>query len=117
MSLFISYPTATFDVQKSIARGGNEILITVQFISNSQAMGCFVVLQSNDDFLDVFRVILRNDTSQPNVTDVISTPPSNYTMYVYDLEKDGRINCKLADWQREYINVTEGKTKYGDLGE
>ena len=36
----------TFDVQTGRVEEGSEIEITVHLISNSRAMGCFVVLQS-----------------------------------------------------------------------
>ena len=59
---------------------GSEIEITVYFIGNSFAVGCFVVLQS-DNYCspDEFRVLLRSG-SDLSVTDMISVPPSTYTL-------------------------------------
>ena len=85
---------------------GSEIEITVHFIHNSFAMGCFVVLQS-DNYCspDEFRVLLRSD-SDLSVTDMISVPPSTYTLYAYDLEEDGHINEMPAILPEGRIHVT-----------
>ena len=84
---------------------GSEIEITVHFIHNSFAMGCFVVLQSDNGSPDEFRVLLRSG-SDLLVTDMISVPPSTYTLYVYDLEEDGHINEMPAILPEGGIHVT-----------
>ena len=68
-------------------------------------MGCFVVLQS-DNYCspDEFRVLLRSG-SDLFVTDMISVPPSTYTLYVYDLEEDGHINGMPAILPEGRTNV------------
>ena len=63
----------------------------VQFIKNSHAKGCFVVLQPHDGSDDIFKALFRNNL-HINVMDVIRVPHSTYKVYVYDLEKDGHIN-------------------------
>ena len=85
---------------------GSEIEITVNFIGNSFAMGCFVVLQS-DNYCspDEFRVLMRNG-SDLFVTDMIDVPPSTYTLYVYDLDEDGHINEVPAILPEGRIHVT-----------
>ena len=65
--------------------------MTGRFISNSHAPGCFVVLQCDNGSPDVFRVLQRN-SSNLIMTNMISVPPSTYTMNVHDLEEDGHIN-------------------------
>ena len=87
---------ATYDVQHALAEEtGSEIEMMLQFISNSRAMGCLVVLQSDSGSPDEFRVLLRSG-SDLTVTDMISVPPSTYTLYVYDLEEDGHVNREPA---------------------
>ena len=95
----------THDVQNATAKGGDEIKVTVHFISNSHIIGCFVVLQSDSGSPDEFRVLLRSG-SDLTVTDMISVPPSTYTLYVYDLEEDGRVNREPAILPEDRIHVT-----------
>ena len=106
VSIGMSFLVATYDVRSAIAKiMGSEIEITVQFISNSHAMGCFVVLQSENGSHDVFRILLRSG-SKLDVTSVIGAPPANYIMYVYDLEEDGDINNMPAILVEEGVHVT-----------
>lgn len=95
--------TATFDVQSVTAKGGDDINVTGGFISNSRALGCFVVLHGGDDSPDELRVLLRNNS---DVTNKISVPPSTYTMSVHDLEEDGHINEISAILVEDKIIVT-----------
>ena len=95
----------TFDVQTVTVEEGSEVEITVHFISNSLAMGCLVVLQSDSGSPDEFRVLLRSG-SDLSVTDMISVPPSTYTLYVYDLEEDGHVNREPAILPEDRIHVT-----------
>ena len=70
---------------------GTEVNITRVFISNSHALGCFVVLQCNENNPDHFRVLLRN-LSQDIVSSIIDAPSkedTEYTIFVYDLEEKG----------------------------
>ena len=101
----MTFLAATFDVQNATVEGGSEIEITVHFISNSRAIGCFVVLQSDSGSPDEFRVLLRSG-SDLTVTDMISVPPSTYTLYVYDLEEDGHVNKEPAILPEDKIHVT-----------
>ena len=86
---------------------GSEIEITLQFISNSHAVGGLVVLQSDSGSPDEFRVLLRSG-SDLTVTDMISVPPSTYTLYVYDLEEDGHVNREPAILPEDRIHVITG---------
>ena len=84
--------TASFDVQNiTVQSMGTEVNITGVFISNSQALGCFVVLQCNENNPDHFRVLLRNQL-QNSVSSIIDAPSkedTEYTIFVYDLEEKG----------------------------
>ena len=104
-SLDMTFLAATFDVQTATVEQGSEIVITVHFISNSPAVGCFVALQSNSGSPDEFRVLLRSG-SDLTVTAMISVPPSTYTLYVYDLEEDGHVNREPAILPDDRIFVT-----------
>ena len=75
------------------------------FISNSEARGYFVVLQCDYGSPDEFRVLYRDDTSMP-ATHNISAPPSNYTVYAFDLW-NGRINNIAATIQSEGVEAKE----------
>lgn len=102
----LKFFAATFDVQKATAKGGFEITMIVQFITNTRAIGCFVVLESDDES-HVFRILLRNGSNI--MTGLIGLPPSTYAVYVYDLEEDGYINrepaIRLLE-DRIHVNVT-----------
>ena len=82
---------------------GSEIEVTGEFINNMHAIGCFVVFRSIDG-PDEFRVLLRSG-SDLTVTDMISVPPSTYTLYVYDLEEDGSISIEPAIMPEDRIRV------------
>ena len=105
LGLHITFLAVTYDVQNATAKGDNEIEVTVHFISNSPAMGCLVVLQSDSGSPDEFRVLLRSG-SDLTVSDMISVPPSTYTLYVYDLEEDGHVNREPAILPEDRIHAT-----------
>ena len=110
MSIDTIFLAATYDVQSAIAKiMDSDIEITVQFIRNSYAMGCLVVLQSQNGSRDLFRILLRSG-SKLDVTSVIRAPPANYIMYVYDMEEDGDINNMPAILVEDGAHVTtEGR--------
>ena len=56
-----------------------------EFITDSLARGCFVLLQCNIHTMDRFRAIPRNGSEQ-DVIELIIVDSSTYTMYAYDLE-------------------------------
>ena len=84
---------------------GSEIEIKVWFIRNSLAKGCIIVLQSDVGSPDEFRVLQRSG-SDMTLTDKISVPPSVYTAYVYDLERNGNID--ISPNIHMQVNVMEG---------
>ena len=82
------FPTATFDVQVFTASGEDSwITVTGEFINDTLATGCFIVIQSNSSTADIYRALLRQDSEQ-TVSGNISVPPSVYTVYAYDLEEN-----------------------------
>ena len=99
---------ATFDIQNSTAEGGSKISMTGGFISNSSAMGCFLVLQCDNGSPDEFRVLLRNFLE--SIVDAeVDAPSSIYIMYMFDVEMNGDINPNPALINSTQTNVTRGK--------
>lgn len=64
---------------------GDRIAVAGNFITNSSARGCFIVLECNSYTADIFRALPREGQS---VNETIHAPNSNYTVYAYDLEED-----------------------------
>ena len=86
--------TATNDVQSAAAattKGtNNKINLTGEFIENTTAQGCFVVLQCEYGNPDVFRALLLPDDFSTSVkSTILNILSSTYHMLVYDLEEDG----------------------------
>ncbi|CAI8035406.1 hypothetical protein GBAR_LOCUS19876 [Geodia barretti] len=95
----------TFDVQNAtVNAAGNGLIVTVNFIANTTATGCFIVLQSEDGSPDEFRALLRPESETTLVATIDSVPPSTYTMLFYDLEQDGLPNSNVA-YERSKITV------------
>ena len=67
---------------------GDGIAVTGDFITDSFAKGCFIVLQSNETTADIYRAISRNGFEE-TLSETIKVPSSTYTVYVYDIENDG----------------------------
>ena len=101
--------TATFDIQDARAEGkGSQIAMTGEFINNSLAMGCFVVVQCNKSTPDQFQALLRKG-SEESISEGINVHPSNYTVYVYDLEETGLPNPMPAVTPRNKIIIMNGE--------
>ena len=91
-------PAATNDVQKTtaVASGPGEIRVDGEFIEDTTAEGCFIVLQCEEESPDVFIALPLPDDAGTNVSITISSiPSSTYTMLVYDLEQDGLPNTAI----------------------
>ena len=89
--LCMCFFAATFDIQNSTAEGnGNGIIVTGEFITDSFAVGCFIVLQCNESTADIYRAIIlsRNELEQ-TVSVTIDVPSATYKVYAYDIEDDG----------------------------
>ena len=65
--------------------------MTGNFINDSRAVGCFLVIQSNLTSEIRFIALKRNGREQ-EVSKTISLPPSNYAVYAHDLEEGAVIN-------------------------
>ena len=89
----------TFDVQKATVKSVDSgILVTGELISNSPAMGCFVVVQCDERNLDLYQVLLQN-RGESTVSATINVPymdEVSHIVNVYDLEKDGLPNSMPA---------------------
>ncbi|CAI8043109.1 hypothetical protein GBAR_LOCUS23920 [Geodia barretti] len=100
----------TYDVQSAAAdttKGtNNEIKLNGEFIKDTTALGCFVVLQCEYGNPDVFIALLLPDDSstyvQSTIHDILS---STYHMFVYDLEEDGLPNSHPAVEQNTTVTV------------
>ena len=81
--------------------------MTAEFLKNTTARGCFVVLQSeNKSTADVFRALLRPGPNTTLLTSSISdTPSSTYRDFLYDLEQDGLPNRSPAYEPNNVITV------------
>ena len=104
---------ATNDVQRAmaVASGPGEIRVDGEFIENTTAEGCFIVLQCEEESPDVFIALPLPDDAGTNVSSTIDNiPPSTYTMLVYDLEQDGLPNTHPAQTPSNTVTVDDGKS-------
>ena len=84
--------TATFDIQNPRAsKDGSNITVEGEFINTTLATGCFIVIQGHSSNADIYRALLRRGSEQ-TMSEVISVPTSNYTVYAYDLEENALPN-------------------------
>ena len=103
--------TATYDIHNFTAIGnGGRITVTGKFINNTFATGCFIVIQNNSRATDTYRALLLPDSEQ-TVSEVISVPPSIYTVYAYDLEVNALPNPLPAVTSGSPINI-KSKCEY-----
>ena len=103
---------ATYDVQSLSVEegrggggggGGGGVLVRGELMSGSQAAGCLVVLQGPLTSPDIFRALQRTQSGD-TVSTTIPLPPSNYTVYGYDLEENGLPNTMPAVIQDTQIS-------------
>ena len=74
----------------------NSINVTGEFITNSTARGCFLVLRSEDGSPDAFRALLRSQPDSALMGTIDDLVSSTYTLLVYDLEQSGLPNIHPA---------------------
>ena len=101
--------TATYDVQSlSVVEEGDGVVVTGEFITDSRAGGCLLVLQgpSSSSSPDIFRTIQR---TQLELGSTITVPPSTYTVYGYDIEEDWLPNTMPAVVMGEHISSSACK--------
>jgi hypothetical protein len=82
--------------------------MTGVFIDNSKARGCFVVLESKEGLPDVFRALVRKKNVTAGMCKMNYVPSSNYTMLVYDLERNGIPNRVPAIEPNDSLTVRRG---------
>ena len=75
--------------------GGEGVTVRGELMSGSRAAGCLVVLQGPPTSPDIFRALQRTQSGD-TVSTTIPLPPSNYTVYGYDLEENGLPNTMPA---------------------
>ena len=80
-------------------------IVTAEFIVNSTARGCFLVLKSEDGSPDEFRALLRSHPNSPLMGTIDDFLPSVYSIFVYDLEESGLPNGNPAYEQYNKITV------------
>ena len=87
--------------------------MTGEFITDSRARGCFIVIICNASTADVFRALQQNDSSVTHIEDIINVPPSTYTVYAYDLEEDALPNPFPANTtSSDTLTITTPRKKY-----
>ncbi|CAI8045438.1 hypothetical protein GBAR_LOCUS25133 [Geodia barretti] len=103
----------TYDVQEPHAEStdGRKIVVNGVLIGNSRAKGCFVVIQCNFSTQITFIALKRNGENR-RLSGAISTPTSNYTVYMHDLEKDGLPNVHPANLVPFSVDITRGDEKH-----
>ena len=111
--------TATYDVQDLHVEplGGGEIKVTGNFINDSRAVGCFLAIQCNIT-TEIRFIALKRKGREQVVSEVLSLPPSTYTVYAHDLEEGAVINPHPANLDPDnvpMITVT-GECKFWTFG-
>ena len=97
--------TATFDVQNvTVEENGGSIAVTGKFLTDTFAMGCFIVVQFNESTADEHIALLRNELKQ-TVHKTINVLSSTYKLYVYDIEDNGLTNETSAIVQEHEKNI------------
>ena len=103
---------ATFDVQNPVVEsvGDNMISISLDFIDESNALGCFMVLKDHFDTVDTF-VVLKWNAMDSTISQNISVSASTYTVYFYDLEDNALPNTHPAVSTLQVVSVN-GSSKF-----
>ena len=103
---------ATFDVQNPVVEyvGDNMISISLEFIDESSALGCCLVLEDHFSTEDTFFVLKRNATDSI-ISQNISVSASTYTVYFYDLEDNAFPNTHPAVSTLQIVSVN-GSSKF-----
>ena len=86
---------ATYDVQSLsvVGDGDDGVRVRGEFISDSRAAGCLLVLVGPSTSPDIFRALHTPHLEQGTA---VRVPPSTYTVYGYDIEEDELPNTMPA---------------------
>ena len=90
--------TAICDIRGMIVgeeRDRERVTVRGELMNGSRAPGCLVVLQGPPTSPDIFRALQRTQSGD-TLSTTIPLPPSNYTVYGYDLEENGLPNTMPA---------------------
>ena len=89
--------TATFDVQNGMVESvyDNMVILCLEFIEESSAIGSFVVLEDHFSTEETF-VVLKRNAMKNTISQNISVSASTYTVYIYDLEDNALPNTHPA---------------------
>ena len=105
---------ATFDVQnlmvEPVTDNNNMISLFLEFIEESSALGCFVVLEDHFGTGDIF-VVLKRNAMDSTISQNISVSASTYTVYFYDLEDNALPNTHPALSTLQFVSVN-GSSKF-----
>ena len=110
---FCSCFSATYDIQDPNATSINDdsqIMVTGELIDNSEARGGFLVIECNISTEIIFIAIKRNEIDL-TLSVAISMSPSNYTVYIHDLEGNALPNSHPAHLVPYYVEVLHGEGK------
>ena len=107
---------ATFDVQNPMVESvaDNMISISLEFIEESSALGCFVVLEDHFNTNITF-VVLKQNAMDSTISQNISVSASTYTVYFYDLEDNALPNTHPAVSTLQVVSVN-GSSKFTVCG-
>ena len=107
----------TYDVQVAIVEpipGG--VAINAELAENTKALGCFIIVQCQSKVMlpEKYRIALKNDDGKCSATVPDLKAHDNYTIFVYDLESDGRPGHTPAvtEWN---VSVEESSISSGLL--
>ena len=89
-----------------VGDGDDGVRVRGEFISDSQAAGCLLVLVGPSTSPDIFRALQRPHLEQGTT---VRVPPSTYTVYGYDIEEDesNTMPAVILDKQSPTQNVTD----------
>ena len=88
------------------------IYLTVDFIQNTRARGCFILLQDViSGFTDEFRALsCPSEVTTYLATTIDNVPHSVYRVFAYDLALDGLPSGSLAYYEQSNIIDVFGET-------
>ena len=99
---------ATHDIQRVGVDTSSEngLVTTVEFINNTTAKGCFIVLQSYVESEDDFRALLRSESTTLIKRTIKNLQHSAYKVFYHDLEEDLLPNANSVFMLNTTITLT-----------
>ena len=87
---------------------GRTITITGEFIEDSHAKGAFLTILSNSS-AEIIYLVLKRIGLNRFFSGMIALPPSNYTVFVYDLEENHLPNNHPANLVPDYVLIKDAR--------